>query len=158
MVRVKNLLLILVFVCIFLSGCGKNSEADNNKSDDFQKEALILDTKSDAESEIACNQVVSISVVAILKADDNPNDLSSEDSGEIQKIIDEGIWENDATAECINDCLLTVDGDDIYYHSECGTFNDKVNQRNFTLDEKTREEVNGILEKYITLGSVETPM
>lgn len=59
----------------------------------------------------------------------------------------------EGTADCMNDCIVAVNGDIFYYHSDCGTFNDNAKNRSFTLTESEKEEINGILSKYITIGS-----
>lgn len=44
-------------------------------------------------------------------------------------------------------------GERIYdYHSECGTFNDNVNNQNLSVAVKEKESINAILARYITLG------
>ena len=39
-----------------------------------------------------------------------------------------------------------------YYHSECGTFNDKANNQNLPVTAEEKESINVILAQYITLG------
>ena len=39
-----------------------------------------------------------------------------------------------------------------YYHSECGTFNDKENNQNLPVTAEEKESINAILAQYITLG------
>ena len=55
-------------------------------------------------------------------------------------------------AECANDCKLIIDERTYYYHSECGTFNDKANNQNLPVTAEEKESINVILAQYITLG------
>lgn len=80
--------------------------------------------------------------------------LQTGDALRIREILDEGIWNNEGTADCISDCIISIDDEKVYYHS-CGTFNDEANQRCLMLDEETKFEVNSIFEKYIALSSAE---
>ena len=77
--------------------------------------------------------------------------LSSEDAAVIAALFEGGSWREGAS-DCANDCLLIMDDDEIQYHSDCGTFNDEVNEKSLQLTEKQQVEVNAILEKYIALG------
>ena len=70
----------------------------------------------------------------------------------IANIIENGTWNTEGTAECANDCKLIIDERTYYYHSECGTFNDKENNQNLPVTTKEKESINVILAHYITLG------
>ena len=70
----------------------------------------------------------------------------------IADIIDNGTWHTEGTAECANDCKLIIDERTYYYHSECGTFNDKANNQNLPVTAEEKESINVILAQYITLG------
>ena len=59
----------------------------------------------------------------------------------------------EGTAECANDCKLIIEERTYYYHSECGTFNDKENNQNLSVTAKEKESINVILAQYVTLGS-----
>lgn len=77
--------------------------------------------------------------------------LSPEDASVIAALFEGGSWK-EGTSDCANDCLLIIDDDEIQYHSDCGTFNDGVNEKSLHLTEEQQAEVNAILEKYIALG------
>ena len=77
--------------------------------------------------------------------------LSSEDAAVIATLFEGGSWREGAS-DCANDCLLIMDDDEIQYHSDCGTFNDEVNEKSLQLTEKQQVEVNAILGEYIALG------
>ena len=61
------------------------------------------------------------------------------------------IWNTEGTAECANDCKLIIGERTYYYHSECGTFNDKENNQNLPVTAEEKESINVILAQYITL-------
>ena len=70
----------------------------------------------------------------------------------IADIIEKGTWNTEGTADCANDCKLIIDERTYYYHSECGTFNDKKNNQNLPVTAEEKENINAILAQYITLG------
>ena len=56
----------------------------------------------------------------------------------------------DAT-KCASDCVLTFDGRTVYYHSDCGTFNERLEQsyQSLHLSDAERETVNAIIQEVI---------
>jgi hypothetical protein len=78
-------------------------------------------------------------------------DLTEEEAKIIADIIENGVWSTEGTAECANDCKLIINGRTYYYHSECGTFNDEVNNQNLSVTEEEKKCINEILAHYITL-------
>lgn len=81
--------------------------------------------------------------------------LTLDDAEKLRLILKKGDWNTEGTADCLNDCVLTLYGQELYYHSDCGTFNvpGAGNEgSSLSLDEETRQKVNAILEQYITLG------
>ena len=84
--------------------------------------------------------------------EDKIYDLTEEEVKIIADIIENGTWNTEGTAECANDCKLIIDGRTYYYHSECGTFNDKENNQNLPVTAEEKESINAILAQYITLG------
>ena len=84
--------------------------------------------------------------------EDKIYDLTEEEVKIIADIIGNGTWNTEGTAECANDCKLIIDERTYYYHSECGTFNDKENNQNLPVTAEEKESINVILAQYITLG------
>ena len=84
--------------------------------------------------------------------EDKIYDLTEEEVKIIADIIENGTWNTEGTTECANDCKLIIDERTYYYHSECGTFNDKENNQNLPVTAEEKESVNAILAQYITLG------
>ena len=77
-------------------------------------------------------------------------DLSAENAKTLRQILDSGSWVPDAT-DCASDYVLTFDGRTIYYHSDCGTFNERLEQSNqsLRLPDADRETVNAIIQAVI---------
>ena len=79
--------------------------------------------------------------------------LSVEDAVLIGNLVESGNW-MEGTDDCLNDSIIFMDGEEMKYSSDCGTFNDTVNEKRLHLTEEQQAEVNAILEKYIVLGDV----
>ena len=84
--------------------------------------------------------------------EDKIYDLTEEEVKINPDVIENGTWNTEGTAECANDCKLIIDERTYYYHSECGTFNDKENNQNLPVTAEEKESINAILAQYITLG------
>ncbi len=76
--------------------------------------------------------------------------ITGEEAGVIKALLAKDAWV-DGTADCLNDCIITLDGKDYYYHSDCGTVNDNMANRSLTLTEDEKEQLQEILEKGISL-------
>ena len=97
---------------------------------------------------------------------DTAVELSDEDAQTLLAILEAADWDEEGTADCLNDCALNLGGRLIYYHSDCGTFNEphlsamstlsfvepEENGRSASLGEEEQRQVHAILEKYITLN------
>ena len=82
-----------------------------------------------------------------------PVAVSSEDVAVIQTLLAGYEWRSDLPpSDCINDCLLSMFGEDVYYHTDCGTLNNWTNNTCIPLDDAGRDSLNQILQKYITFG------
>ena len=77
-------------------------------------------------------------------------DLSAENAKTLRQILDSGSWMPDVT-KCDSDYLLTFDGRTIYYHSDCGTFNERLEQghQSLRLSDADRETVNAVIQTVI---------
>lgn len=82
--------------------------------------------------------------------------LSEADSRAIQQILDGGSWADYGT-DCASDCVISLEDRTISYHSECGTFNERVGQteRSLSLLPSEQNAANELLEKYISLGGLD---
>ena len=110
-----------------------------------EKAVVCRLTKGDRIPEL---QTVSVSVTEAEGGD--TFDLAGEVAETISQILDAGSWVPDA-ANCASDYVLTFDGRTIYYHSDCGTFNERLEQSNqsLRLSDADRETVNRIIQAVI---------
>ena len=118
----------------------KNAEIERitvTSADDEQQTAPVAPDPQPAQMSLA-------------QVDGSAFDLSKENAKTIQQILDAGSWVSDAT-DFASDCVLTFDGRTIYYHSECGTFNERLEQSNqsLRLSDADRETVNAIIQTVI---------
>ena len=118
----------------------KNAEIERitvTSADDEQQTAPVAPDPQPAQMSLA-------------QVDGSAFDLSKENAKTIQQILDSGSWVPDAT-DCASDYVLTFDGRTIYYHSDCGTFNERLEQSNqsLRLSDADRETVNAIIQAII---------
>ena len=66
-------------------------------------------------------------------------------------------WNTEGTTDCLSNIEITINEETYKYHSDCGTFNDNVNQNYLSLDDETKTVVNVILAEYISLTATEVP-
>lgn len=97
--------------------------------------------------------------------------LSEEDAEFLMQIMEDGSWNEAGTADCANNCVLQLKGRLVYYHSDCGTFNEfdlsglsplssqapAGGGRCLSLTPEARAAVNAVLEQYITLRFTALP-
>lgn len=88
--------------------------------------------------------------MSLAQVDGSAFDLSAENAKTLRQILDAGSWVPDAT-NCASDYVLTFDGRTIYYHSDCGTFNERLEQgyQSLRLPDADRETVNAIIQAVI---------
>ena len=77
-------------------------------------------------------------------------ELSAEDAETLLQILDAGSWIPDGT-NCASDYVVTFQGRTLYYHSDCGTFNERLEQsgQSLHLSDTERETVNRIFQAII---------
>ena len=88
--------------------------------------------------------------MSLAQVDGSSFDLSEGNSKTLRQILDSGSWVPDAT-NCASDYVLTFDSRTIYYHSDCGTFNERLEQghQSLRLSDADRETVNAIIQAVI---------
>lgn len=83
--------------------------------------------------------------------DIGPVSLSAEESKKLKGIIDSCKYEIETSA-CDNDFqFISEDGSIIYYHSDCGTFNDIENNKSYELLDEQKEWIGTLLSKYLVV-------
>ena len=111
----------------------------------------ITVTNADDEQQTApANPAPQPAQMSLAQVDGSSFDLSEGNSKTLRQILDSGSWVPDAT-DCSSDYVLTFDSRTIYYHSDCGTFNEWLEQghQSLRLSDAGREVVNAIIQAVI---------
>ena len=150
----RVLALFLVLICMLsLVACDKATGSGEPVSSGDVSDMPEIDKNVFGEKEQTQQAIIeSISGTITRIDEDKIYDLTEEEVKTIADIIENGTWHTEGTAECANDCKLIIDERTYYYHSECGTFNDKANNQNLPVTAEEKESINVILAQYITLG------
>ena len=155
-IRMKKLLaLFWVLICMLsLVACDKATGSEEPVTGGAVSDMPEVDKNVSGEAEQTQQAIIeSISGTIARIDEDKAYNLNEEEVKIIADIIENGSWNTEGTAECANDCKLIIDERTYYYHSECGTFNDKENNQNLPVTAKEKENINVILAHYIILGS-----
>ena len=155
-IRMKRLLALFCILTCMLSlvACDKATGSEEPVTGGAVSDMPEVDKNVSDETEQTQQAIVeSISGTITRIDEDKIYDLNEEEVKIIANIIENGTWNTEGTAECANDCKLIIDERTYYYHSECGTFNDKENNQNLPVTAKEKENINVILAHYIILGS-----
>ena len=155
-IRMKRLLaLFWILTCMLsLVACDKATGSEEPVAGGAVSDMPEVDKNVSGEAEQTQQAIIeSISGTITRIDEDKAYNLNEEEVKIIADIIENGSWNTEGTAECANDCKLIIDERTYYYHSECGTFNDKENNQNLPVTAKEKENINVILAHYIILGS-----
>ena len=155
-IRMKRLLaLFWILTCMLsLVACDKATGSEEPVAGGAVSDMPEVDKNVSGEAEQTQQAIIeSISGTIARIDEDKAYNLDEEEVKIIADIIENGSWNTEGTAECANDCKLIIDERTYYYHSECGTFNDKENNQNLPVTAKEKENINVILAHYIILGS-----
>ena len=148
----RVLVLFFVLICMLsIVACDKATSSEEPVIDGGVSDVSEIDINVSGETEQEAI-VESISGTITRIDEDKIYDLTEEEVKIIADIIENGTWNTEGTAECANDCKLVIDDRTYFYHSECGTFNDKENNQNLSVTGEEKESINAILAQYITLG------
>ena len=155
-IRMKRLLaLFWILTCMLsLVACDKATGSEEPVAGGAVSDMPEVDKNVSGEAEQTQQAIIeSISGTIARIDEDKAYNLNEEEVKIIADIIENGSWNTEGTAECANDCKLIIDERTYYYHSECGTFNDKENNQNLSVTVEKKESINVILAHYIILGS-----
>ena len=155
-IRMKRLLaLFWILTCMLsLVACDKATGSEEPVTGGAVSDMPEVDKNVSGEAEQTQQAIIeSISGTIARIDEDKAYNLNEEEVKIIAEIIENHTWNTEGTAECANDCKLIIDERTYYYHSECGTFNDKENNQNLPVTAKEKENINVILAHYIILGS-----
>ena len=109
-----------------------------------------------ASSELMIDPVAVVSIHNVFTGE-NANITENEDIRTISNILCGDAWNTEGTTDCLSNIEITINEETYKYHSDCGTFNDNVNQNYLSLDDERKTEVNAIFAKYISLTATEVP-
>ena len=123
----RVLALFLVLICMLsLAACDKATGSEEPVIDGGVSDVSEIDKNVSGETEQTQQAIVESVRGTITRIDeDKIYDLTEEEVKIIADIIENGTLNTEGTAECANDCKLVIDDRTYFYHSECGTFNDK---------------------------------
>ena len=150
----RVLALFLVLICMLsVVACDKATGSGEPVRDGDVSDISEIDKNVSSETE-QTQQAIAESISGTISHIDEDKicDLTEEEVKIIADIIGNGTWNTEGTADCANDCKLIIDERTYYYHSECGTFNDKENNQNVPVTAEEKENINVILAQYVTLG------
>ena len=112
----KRIVFLLTIICVlFLTGCGKKYEGP-----------------------LSCISYIGNEGTVVLI------DMTEEVHKEILEVLNSGHWYNDVS-KCEPDYSFETKNETIYYHADCGTFNDATNKRYMTLSETEKAKINQLL-------------
>lgn len=156
MKRYFTLMLALVFV-LSMAGCAAPSGAQSANEPDAEAPCSVnpgntptanhLDTETPGGASSGSRDIL----ITYNGADTGEFYLTAEEAQLIRLLLEGGGW-TDGLTDCATDVLLSASGQLLGYHSDCGTFVDRENDRSMTLEEEDRMAVNEIFERYMTLG------
>ena len=129
--------------------------ASSDEAKDSSQSTEKMPSEEDAAQQVT---FVDMQVSHILNgSSSSPVTISREDASVLRAFLESEEWD-EGIGRCANDYELIFDGNTVRYHSDCGTFNDFVNNWYIELSEEDKAEVNAILEKYISLQAEEMPV
>lgn len=155
------LILSLTFV-LTLDGCGKatgSGESVVGGADVSETESDIIIEPEQTQQAVVVDELPDEGAIIVTNIfTTQSKSLSDNDGLTITDILESDSWNTEGTSDCMSNIEVTMSGTIYKYHSDCGTFNDSINQRSLSLDEKTQNLVNNILENYISLTSEDVQM
>ena len=121
-----------------------------------EKWCVFATEKVLASSELMIDPVAVVSIHNVFTGE-NANITENEDIRTISNILCGDAWNTEGTTDCLSNIEITINEETYKYHSDCGTFNDNVNQNYLSLDDERKTVVNAIFAEYISLTATEVP-
>ena len=118
---------------------------------------IFATEKTLASSELMIDPVAPVNLKNIFTGEEAPLTVN-EDIRVLQSSLSSDSWNIEGTTDCLSNIEIIINGETYKYHSDCGTFNDKVKQQYLSLDNATKEKINAILAEHISLVSEEIPI
>ena len=133
-------------------------ESDQNIDVDYLEELLMdappAEPGDEGDDELQDNETF---VVTNVFANERKA-LLANDGSTIADILENASWNTEGTTDCLSNIEVEINGIIYKYHSDCGTFNDRKNQRYLSLESDMKEKLNTLLAEYISLSSDEAPI
>lgn len=137
----KHLTVILVFMLVIVCvGCTNNKPTEHLIDPvEFRIEDTYSAVKNEDKSKKVSGYVAEIGKGVLSRA----IPISDEDTNTIAEILNEPGWMN-KRPKCLYDCVLTIYGTEVYYHSDCGMF-ETIDKSVFTeYDSENSEETKSL--------------
>ena len=130
--------ILAVSIALILTGCQTEM-----KTNELPKDASSDNTNISESSE---EPAMSVSFAYIAGEDIEKSiiDLQPSDANTVISIFDSANWVSSA-GRCLDEYEIWIGDEMFYYSSECGTVNDRANDRSFSLTETQREDMDEIL-------------
>ena len=130
--------ILAVSIALILTGCQTEM-----KTNELPKDASSDNTNISESSEESAMSV-SFAYIAGEDTEQSIIDLQPSDANIVISIFDSANWTPTA-CKCLDDYEVRIGDEMFYYSSECGTVNDRANDRSFSLTDTQREDMNEIL-------------
>ena len=144
------IVLALIFI-LALTACGETKENRGSIAEGTESCISHSDTGTAEAEPPRLEDTEIVRGIVSRVGTDQTYELTAEETKEIAAMIENSDWNTEGTADCANDCKFIIDGETYYYHSECGTLNDNLNDRCLTLIDAEKETINAALSRYVTL-------
>lgn len=149
MKKLTAIFLILVFI-LALTACGVTKGSGEPVASKSTNTHSNIETANTELSQPANIETMSGTVSHV--GTETAYELTAEEIQLFIDIIKNDNWNTNGTADCFSDCKLIINGETYYYHSDCGTWNDNLNNQCLTVTDPEKETINTVLSQYITLG------
>ena len=122
----KKLTAILLSICVLFAGCTAftTGETANENTENENNTALLY---------------VEHLEEGVLKTITDENSVKV-----ISEILASQNWQ-EGTADCLSEFKITLDGNEYYYHSDCGTINDNKTDQSLSLNDTHKSEIDRII-------------
>lgn len=133
--------ILVVSIALILTGC-----QEEMKTNELPKDTLSDSANSANISESSKEPAMSVSFVYIAgkEAEQSKIDLQPSDANTVISVFNDANW-IPSVGRCLDEYEVWIGDEMFYYSSECGTVNDRANDRSFSLTDTQREDINEIL-------------
>ncbi len=132
----KTAVFLLLLLSVFsFAACNKVNKEESAITQKITESVInIVSTTQSKKSSVTISAVASEEHVI----------LNKNDSDYIINILKTDSWD-DGTADCLNDYAFEFDGKTIYYHCDCGTFNDNKASKSLSVSDNEKSRITEII-------------